>query len=151
MHVENFNIPIRAQSACGLRHQTGQQIDAKAHIAGFDDTRMARRGGNFFFVFGAKAGGADNMDDARLRGQSGELDTGGGHSEIDHRVGAAQNAQRIIAGGDAAWRKARQSGDILAQRIAAFGFQAADQFDARISQNQLGKGLAHATGASVYD
>ena len=45
VHFQNFDIP-----ACGIKragslpHQFGEQVDAKAHIPGFDDAGMARCG-----------------------------------------------------------------------------------------------------------
>jgi len=61
-----------ARAACSTSHR--QQIDAEAHIAGFDDRRMARRRFDPGVVFRRTAGGADDMGNACLRGIAGEFD-----------------------------------------------------------------------------
>ena len=78
MHFQDLDVVI-GQRLGGALHQRRQQVDAQAHIAGLDDHGMARRRLDARFVFGGKAGGADDMDDARLRRQIGQHDR-------DHRA-----------------------------------------------------------------
>ena len=89
MQIDNFNIPCIAQLGCRLAHQAGQHIDAEAHIARFDNARMARRRGDLRFLVSVKAGRADNMDKTRLGRQCGQLNTGGGCGEVNHPIGLA--------------------------------------------------------------
>ena len=74
VHLEDLDVEIGVERLRRLAHQGGEQIDAEAHIAGLDDDRMARGGLELLLVVGREAGGADDMDDARLRGEFGEGD-----------------------------------------------------------------------------
>ena len=84
MHIKDFNIPI--QCAGRLSHQAGQQINAEAHIARFDNTGMARCRFDIGFFFGAEACRADNMGNARLCCQSGQCHRYFGGGKVDHRI-----------------------------------------------------------------
>ena len=75
VHFEDLDVEIvGVERARRLLHQHRQQIDAEAHIAGLDDRRVARRRRDLRVVVGRAAGGADDMDDARLRRVAGEFD-----------------------------------------------------------------------------
>ncbi len=54
----------RSRSLLG---ENAEKIDAEAHIAGFDDTRMPRRRLEPGFVARRAAGGTDDVNDAGLR------------------------------------------------------------------------------------
>ena len=95
VHLQDLDVEIlRPERLRGLLDQHGEQIDAEAHIAGFDDGRVTGGGGDLGVVLRAAAGGADDMHDARLRGIAGELDARGGHGEIEHAVGLGEGGQR---------------------------------------------------------
>jgi hypothetical protein len=87
MHLDNLDVEIfRIQRTRRLLDQHCQQIDAEAHIAAFDDRRMARRRRDPGVVLGRAAGCADHMHDAGLRRISGKLHGRRRHAEIEHAV-----------------------------------------------------------------
>ena len=57
-----FQYPMHRPPGLPLMHQAGQHIDAEAHIARFDNARMARRRGDLRFLVCIKSGRADNMN-----------------------------------------------------------------------------------------
>ena len=81
MHLDDLDVEVGIKcfgNPPGDRHQ---QINAQAHVARLDDGGMAGRCGNGRLVLGAKPGGADDVDDACIGGQTGKLDRRIGTSE----------------------------------------------------------------------
>ena len=94
MHFQDLDVVI-GQRLGGAFGQRRQQIDAHAHIAGLDDHGMAGGGGQAGFAFFIKAGGADHVHDARLRGQIRQHGRHHRRGEIHHRLRMRQKRQRI--------------------------------------------------------
>ena len=78
MHLEDLDVEIGVERLRRLAHQDREEVDAEAHVAGLDDHGMARGRLDLLLVIGGEAGGADDMDDARLCGELGEGDGRGG-------------------------------------------------------------------------
>ena len=101
VHLENLDVEIGVERLRRLADERGEEIDAEAHIAGLDDHRLARRGDELRLVVGRKPGGADDMDDARLRGEVGEeRRVAAGVGEVEDAVGLGEEAgagRRLIA------------------------------------------------------
>ena len=95
MHLHDLDIEA-GQRLGGLFHQRGQQIDAQAHIAGFDDDGMARSGVDLGFVVGSEPGGAEYVDDAGLRGQRRQFDRIGRRGEVDQGLRVRDRRQGIV-------------------------------------------------------
>ena len=70
----------------------------------------------------SKSGRSDNMDNARLGRQCGQLNTGGGCGKIDYPIGLAQQIQRIMAGFQAKFLTSGEHAQIFALRSAVGGF-----------------------------
>ena len=95
VHFENLDIEIvGAERLRRLFDQNAEQVDAKAHIAGFDDDRMTGRCADLGVVLCRAAGRADDVDDARLRGEFGKLDGRGRRGEIEHAFGLDEGRKR---------------------------------------------------------
>ena len=69
VHFQDFDVVILIERLRDALDQRRQQIDAEAHIAGFDDRRAACGFGDHRFFFRGMAGGADDVHDAG-RGRS---------------------------------------------------------------------------------
>ena len=116
VHFQYFNVKIRRVQRLGcLSHQHRQQIDTEAHIAGFDDACMAGSGGEFGFVIGGAAGGADDMNDAGLCGQTGKLNGGLWDREIDNAIGCRESRQCVVGNGYAIMADACKLAAVLSQ------------------------------------
>ncbi len=102
VHFQHFDIPAgRVQRLRRLTNQNAEQVHAEAHVAGLDDAGMAGGGGDLLLVLFRQARRADDMDDARLRRQFGEIAGGGGRGEIDDAVCGDEGLQRIVSDRDA--------------------------------------------------
>ena len=140
MHFQNFDVEVRPKRPRGLLHERREQVHAEAHIAGLHNGGMARRRFDLGLVFGREPGRADDMDDARLRGQRRGLKACGGHGEIEHALDLREQRQRIGHDGHANMAHARDLARILAdygrarpldraRDLAPFGFMhKADEF-----------------------
>ena len=74
--------------AAAWLHQRGEQVDAEAHVArALTMVGVARRRLDLGEVVRREAGGADHVDDARLRGEGSQRDAGLGRREVDDAVG----------------------------------------------------------------
>ncbi|MNT73405.1 hypothetical protein D3C72_2121050 [compost metagenome] len=72
VHFQHLDVPARRiERTGGLLHEHRKQVDAEAHIAGFDDPRMAGSRLDLCVVHRQAAGGAEHVDDARLRREPG--------------------------------------------------------------------------------
>ena len=87
MHFEDFDVEILIQRLRNPLDEGRQQVDAHAHVAGFDDHGAFGRLGDQRFAFARKAGGADDVGAARARRMFGEGNGRGGDGEIERRVG----------------------------------------------------------------
>ena len=114
MHLDDLDVEIGVERLRRLADEDGEEVDAEAHVAGLDDRRMARRRGDLRLVVGGQAGRADDMDDARLRGELGEGDGRGGRGEVEDAVGLGEGRERIVGERDAVRREAGEFAGILA-------------------------------------
>ncbi len=96
VHFQDLDVEVGVERLGGLAHESGEQVDAEAHVAGADDDGMARGGAQALVVGGGQAGGADDMDDARLCGELGEGDGRARRGEIEDavRLGEERRARR---------------------------------------------------------
>ena len=140
-----------AERARRLLDQHRQQVDAEAHIAGLDDGGMARGGRDLRVVVGRAAGGADDMDDARLRGIAGEFDRRGRRGEIEHAVGLGEGRQRIVGDRHADACRAGELAGILAEMRRAGALDRAGDARARHGVDGADQRLAHAAGRAHHD
>ena len=115
MHLDDLDVEIGPQRQRRAPGQRRKQVDAEAHVARPHNRGVARRRVDLVEIVGAEAGCADHVDDARLRGEPGELDARGGRGEIDDRVSFEQKPQRVGDDRKAARRAARQHGRIGAK------------------------------------
>ena len=106
MHLEDLDIEIRIERPRRLADETGEQVDAEAHIAGLDDHRMARGGIDGGFLVGREARGANDVHDAGLRRDFGKADGRRRNGEIEHAFGSGEDRKRIVGDGDAERRQA---------------------------------------------
>ena len=100
--------------AATLLDQRRKQIDAEAHIAGFDDAGMARGGLDLVVARLVDAGRADHMHDARLRRQFGQGQRRLRHGEIDKTVDEGEERQRIVGDRDAERARCRRASPMSA-------------------------------------
>ena len=104
---------------------------------------MARGGFELGKVFVGHAGGADDMDAARLCSQPGELDGGRGRGEIDDGMGLCDHLERIVADGHVERRATHGGADILPDPVMAFAFDHADQLGPVAFHHGADQHLAH--------
>ena len=152
VHFQHLDVEIfRSERLGRLLDEHREQIDAEAHIAGFDDRRVAGGCGDLCIVLGGAAGGADDMHDPRLRGIAGKLDACGGNAEIEHAIGLCEGRQGIVGDGDAQRSDAGEFAGILAEIWGAWPFDR--RRDARPGNRVDGANqrLAHAAGGSYDD
>ena len=83
MHFQNLDVPVRPERGRRLLHEHGQHVDPEAHVARAHDRRVARGRRDLGEVVGGQARRADDVRDARLRGERGEFDGRDGRGEID--------------------------------------------------------------------
>ena len=150
VHFQHFDVVVR-QRPSRTFHQRTQQIDAQAHVARLHDHGMAGGGLDARLTLFVKAGGADDMDDARLRRQVG--DHGGNHrrGEIDHDLRIRQQSQRIGGQLDAIGLHARQCAAVQPQVGMAFHLQRAAQGQARALRDFANERAAHAAAGAGDD
>ena len=86
VHFEHLDVEVGVERCGDLARQCDQQVDAEAHVAGLDDRRVARRGLDRRFMLGREARRADDVDDARVGGETGDLDADVGHREIEDAI-----------------------------------------------------------------
>ena len=98
VHFEDFDVEILIQRLRNPLDEGRQQVDAHAHVAGFDDHGAFGRLGDQRFAFARKAGGADDVGAARAGRMFGEGNGRGGDGEIDQPVGVSE--QRPNLGGN---------------------------------------------------
>ncbi len=151
MHFQDLDVEILGvERLRRLLDQHRQQIDAEAHIAGFDDRRMARRRRDLRIVVGRAAGGADDMGDARLRRVAGEFDGRGRRGEIEHAVGLGEDRQRIVADRHVDDADAGELAGILAEIGRARPLDRAGDARARHRVDGADQRLAHAAGRAHH-
>ena len=75
---------------------------------------MAGGRGDLLLVVGGQAGGADDVDDARLRGELGEGDGRGGDGEVEDAVGLGEGLDRLVGDRDAVRREPGEEAGVLA-------------------------------------
>ena len=111
MHLHNLDVELGTERRRRLLHEAGEQVDAKAHIAGLHDDRVARGRADLPHIVFAQARGADHMDEPRLRGERGESKRAGGRREVEHavRLGESSQASQVsgMSKGSAAGERAR--------------------------------------------
>ncbi len=95
VHFEDFDVEVGVERLGRFAYQDGEQVDAEAHVARLDDRGMARGGGDLRLVVAREARGADDVDDARLRGELGDAEGHGRRGEIEHTVGRGEDGQGI--------------------------------------------------------
>ena len=66
VHFQHFDVEVFAEGLGGLAHQGGKDVHAETHVARLHDARRLSGGADFFIACRIDAGGADDMDDARL-------------------------------------------------------------------------------------
>ena len=143
MHLDDFDVEFIAEGGGDALDQRGEQIDAEAHIAGFDDPRPFGRRRDDFFRLGGEAGGADHVHEA-VRGRVFDQHRGGGRDgEIQHAVGCSQDGRGIGAHLDAVAAHPREFAGILPDRGGTRRLQRAGQNGAAGFGNCLDQGPAH--------
>ena len=105
VHLEDLDVEIVVERLRRLADEHGEEIDAEAHVARLDHRRVTGRGDDLRLVLRADAGGADDVDDAGLGGELGELDGRRGNGEIEDAIGLGEDRQGIV--GDRRRRSAR--------------------------------------------
>ena len=113
MHFENFNVEVFAQRLRDLFHEAGEQIDPKAHVARAHDGGVAGGGIDLCNVGGRQAGGADDMDDARLRGKAGIGDGRGRRGKVDQAICLRHGGERVGGDDDAELPGTRKQARVL--------------------------------------
>ena len=81
--------------------EPSEQIDPKAHIACLDDCSVAGGGFDLGLVLGREPGRADDVDDARLRGDAGKATMAAFGVVKSSTPCTSANRQRIVGDGDA--------------------------------------------------
>ena len=69
VHLDDLDVELGTERRRRLLHEAGEQIDAKAHVAGLHDDRMARGRADLAQIVFAQARGSDHMDEPRLGGE----------------------------------------------------------------------------------
>lgn len=151
MRLDDFYIPVCIQRCGDFLCQTGQQVDAKAHIAGLNDHGMVGGGIKFGVMRRFKAGGSHNMHGAGLSGEGGKFHRGSGGGEIDHRLRCGEGFERVIADQNAKRSAAHADADILANPGMAGAFDATCQLGVRVGGDALDQHLTHAARGSGDD
>ena len=113
VHLDDLDVEVRVERLGRLADEHGEEIDAEAHIAGLDDRGVAGGGGDLLLVLGGQAGRADDVDDARLRGEFGEGDGRGGDGEVEHAVGLGEGLDRLVGDRDAVRRQPGEEAESL--------------------------------------
>lgn len=144
MGLDDLDIPVRVEGGGNLAGQLGQQVDAKAHVAGADDDGVARGRPEPFKVSGLQPCRPDDMDRARLRGKRREFDAGVGRGEVDHRLRLREGVERVVRHRDAQRRAARRGPDVLPDPGMARPFHGADKTRPVRGGDKLDQHLAHA-------
>ena len=90
------------------------------------------------------------MHDARLRGEPGMFRRRLRRGEVDHRLGADEQFQRIGGDGDAQLADPRELADIRAEHRRALRFRAAGNRAVRHFVKYADDSLAHPAGRSHY-
>ncbi|AEM42165.1 predicted signal transduction protein containing a membrane domain protein [Ketogulonicigenium vulgare WSH-001] len=125
MRLDDLDVEIGIQRGGDLLGQLDQQVHPKAGISGPHGDAMARGGEQLLDMRGFKAGGADDMHRAGLRGKFGEFHTGLGAGEIQHALRLCKGCDRIIADSDTNRLPAQHGADILSDPRAAHPHQRA--------------------------
>jgi len=141
---DDFDIPIGIEGGGDFLGQAGQQVDAKAHVAGLDDHGMMGGEIKFGMVLWFQPGGAYDMHGAGLGGEGGEFYGGCGGGEVDHGLRLREGLQRVVCDGDAEGGAARAQAYVLADPRMAGAFDAADKARAGVGGDAFDQHLTHA-------
>lgn len=111
---------------------------------------MAGGGGEPGVFRRAHAGGAADVEDARLRGEIGETRAGLGRGEIEHALGVDDGRQRIVGDGDIGLAAARQQPRVLAERDRPLALERRAEHRARRLMDGAHQHPAHAARRACH-
>ena len=146
VHFDDLDVEALPERFGGLPRQRRQQVDPEAHVARADDGGMARGRGQLGEIVGAEPRGPDDVDDACLRCQPGQVHARRGAGKVQDPVGLDDERQGVVRDGDSGAAAACQQTGILAERGRASAFESAAQGDARRLRDQPYQGAPHAPG-----
>src|SRR5215831_9802869 len=106
MHLENLDVELVIERFGNLPHHGGQEIDAEAHVAGFDDAGPERRRRDDLFMLCGEAGGADDVDKTMGGRLSDQRHAGMGNRKIDEAIRMGEQRRCFRADRDAGPRPA---------------------------------------------
>ena len=130
----------------------GEEVHPEAHIAGLDDGRMARRGALILrFILGGKPGRADDVDDARLRGELGKGDGRRRRGEVEDAIDAGEGGSGSSPIGTPFGPRPASSPASLADLGGAGPLDRAGEPDARRFGDDADQRPPHAAGGADDD
>ena len=88
------------------------------------------------------------MDDARLCGQTGKFDRGGGGGEVDHAFRIEEGCQRIAGHGNAECARTSHFAGVAANQRRTCALDSGVKLNALHSGNQPDQRLAHTTASA---
>ena len=112
---------------------------------------MTGRVANFCIILRRASRRADDVNDARLGGQSRQLHRNPGCCEIDDRLGVGKQRGSVVNQHDAQRLKAGKTASVLAEIRMGFSLQSARQHAVLGFANDTDKDAAHAARGSGYD
>jgi ribosome-binding factor A len=148
---DHFDVVILVERRRDLARQQGEQVHAKAHVAGTHHNRMARCGFDLCKVILGQPGGSDHMHRPRLRREFGKGHCRGGCGKVDHRLGAGETVQRIIRHDDTHRRSTHGRAHILAQPVMASALDRTGKMHPGVLNDLGHQHLPHASGHSGDD
>src|SRR5690606_30929907 len=112
MHLDDLDVEVRVERFCNAPRDGGQQVDAEAHVARLDDGSVA--GGSLYcgLVAFAETCCSDDMHDACVGGEAGDVDGRGGDGEVDDGVAPRDELKGIGGHGEAERRKAGKDAEV---------------------------------------
>jgi hypothetical protein len=144
MHLEDLDVELGSKDFRHARGETGEQVDAETHIAGFDDGSMTGGGNDLGLVRLGQTCRADDMDDASLRRERGEGHGRSRRGEVEHALNAGEHRQGIVGDGHAERLDPGHLANVTADHGRALSFDAAHNHAAGCGGKHAGQRLAHA-------
>ena len=144
VHLEDLDVVVVVERRRHALDQSGEQIDAEAHISGLDDGRALARLRDQRFLFGGMAGGADDVHEAGGGGQLGEGERRGGNGELDQAVGSLEQRRNVAHHRDAVGAQSGQLAGIAADHRGARRIDGAGQRQALGRRDRMDQRAPHA-------
>jgi hypothetical protein len=151
MHLQDLDVEVLVERPGHALDQRGQQIDAEAHIAGFDHDGARRGGRDRGLVCRGEAGRADDMDQALAGDELGETDRGLRDGEIDQPVGAGQQRRELAQHRDVIFPEPRKLARVAADHGGAGRLDGARQPDPGARRDGLDQRASHAPAGASHD